>query len=81
MRASQYFIPTLKEAPAEAEVPSHIYLIRAGYIRQLAAGLYEYLPLGFRVLKKIENIVRKHMDQAGALEVLLPILAPSELWQ
>ncbi|WP_297473158.1 proline--tRNA ligase [Persephonella sp.] len=81
MRASQYFIPTLKEAPAEAEVPSHIYLIRAGYIRQLAAGLYEYLPLGFRVLKKIENIVRKHMDNAGALEVLLPILTPSELWQ
>ncbi len=81
MRASQYFFPTLKEAPAEAEVPSHIYLIRAGYIRQLAAGLYEYLPLGFRVLKKIENIVRKHMDNAGALEVLLPILTPSELWQ
>ncbi len=81
MRASQYFIPTLKEAPAEAEVPSHIYLIRAGYIRQLAAGLYEYLPLGFRVLKKIENIIRKYMDEAGALEVLLPILAPSELWQ
>lgn len=52
MRASQYFIPTLKEAPAEAEVPSHIYLIRAGFIRQLAAGLYEYLPLGFRVLKR-----------------------------
>ncbi|NPA16786.1 proline--tRNA ligase [Persephonella sp.] len=81
MRASQYFAPTLKEAPAEAEVPSHIYLIRAGYIRQLAAGLYEYLPLGFRVLKKIENIVRKHMDEAGALEVLLPILTPAELWQ
>jgi prolyl-tRNA synthetase len=74
-------MPTLKEAPAEAEVPSHIFLIRAGYIRQLAAGLYEYLPLGFRVLKKIENIIRKHMDDAGALEVLLPILTPSELWQ
>ncbi|SNZ06684.1 prolyl-tRNA synthetase [Persephonella hydrogeniphila] len=81
MRASQYFIPTLKEAPAEAEVPSHIFLIRAGYIRQLAAGLYEYLPLGFRVLKKIENIIRKYMDDAGALEVLLPILTPAELWQ
>ncbi|WP_457644470.1 proline--tRNA ligase [Persephonella sp.] len=81
MRASQYFIPTLKEAPAEAEVPSHIYLIRAGFIRQLAAGLYEYLPLGFRVLKKIEGIIRKYMDDAGALEVLLPILAPAELWQ
>jgi len=81
MRASRYFAPTLKEAPAEAEVPSHIYLVRAGFIRQLAAGLYEYLPLGFRVLKKIENIVRKHMDDAGALEVLLPILTPAELWQ
>jgi len=81
MRASRYFMPTLKEAPAEAEVPSHIYLIRGGFIRQLAAGLYEYLPLGFRVLKKIENIVRKHMEEAGALEVLLPILTPAELWQ
>ena len=81
MRASNYFLPTLKEAPSEAEVPSHIYLVRAGYIRQLAAGLYEYLPLGFRVLKKIENIIRKHMDEAGALEVLLPILTPAELWQ
>lgn len=81
MKASNYFIPTLKETPSEAEVPSHIYLVRGGFIRQLAAGLYEYLPLGFRVLKKIENIIRKHMDEAGALEVLLPILTPSELWQ
>ncbi|NPA12479.1 MAG: proline--tRNA ligase [Aquificae bacterium] len=81
MRASNYFIPTLKEAPSEAEVPSHIYLVRAGFIRQLAAGLYEYLPLGLRVLRKIENIIRKHMDNAGALEVLLPILTPAELWQ
>jgi len=81
LKASNYFIPTLKETPSEAEVPSHIYLVRGGFIRQLAAGLYEYLPLGFRVLKKIENIIRKHMDEAGALEVLLPILTPSELWQ
>ncbi len=81
MRASQYFLPTLKEAPSEAEVPSHIFLVRGGFIRQLAAGLYEYLPLGLRVLKKIENIIRKHMDDAGALEVLLPILTPAELWQ
>ncbi|RMA97616.1 proline--tRNA ligase [Hydrogenothermus marinus] len=81
MRASRYFIPTLKEAPSEAEAISHIYLVRAGFIRQLAAGLYEYLPLGIRVLKKIENIIRKHMDEAGALEVLLPILTPAELWQ
>ncbi|WP_029523273.1 proline--tRNA ligase [Persephonella sp. KM09-Lau-8] len=81
MRASQFFMPTLKEAPSEAEVPSHIYLVRAGFIRQLAAGLYEYLPLGFKVLKKIEGIIRKYMDDAGALEVLLPILTPAELWQ
>jgi len=81
LRASNYFIPTLKEAPSEAEVPSHIYLVRGGFIRQLAAGLYEYLPLGLRVLRKIENIIRKHMDEAGALEVLLPILTPAELWQ
>ena len=80
MRASQYYFPTLKEAPAEAEVPSHKYLIRAGYIRKVAAGIYDYLPLGLKVLKKIENIIRKHMDEAGALEVLLPILTPAELW-
>ena len=81
MRMSVYFAPTLKEAPSEAEVPSHKLLLRAGYIRKLAAGIYEYLPLGLRVLKKIENIIRKHMDEAGALEVLLPILTPAELWQ
>jgi len=81
MRASQYYIPTLKEAPAEAEVPSHKYLIRAGYIRKLAAGIYDYLPLGLKVLRKIENIIRKYMDEAGALEVLLPILTPAELWK
>ncbi len=81
MKASQYFLPTLKEAPSEAEAISHIYLVRGGFIRQLAAGLYEYLPLGLRVLKKIENIIRKHMDNAGALELLLPILTPAELWQ
>ena len=71
----------MKEAPAEAEVPSHKLLLRAGYIRKLASGIYEYLPLGLRVLRKIENIIRKHMDEAGALEVLLPILTPAELWQ
>ena len=81
MRMSVYFAPTMKEAPAEAEVPSHKLLLRAGYIRKLASGIYEYLPLGLRVLRKIENIIRKHMDEAGALEVLLPILTPAELWQ
>ncbi|WP_028951119.1 proline--tRNA ligase [Sulfurihydrogenibium subterraneum] len=81
MLASRYFMPTLKENPSEAQVPSHIYLIRGGFIRSLAAGIYEYLPLGFRVLKKIENVIRKRMDEAGALEVLLPILTPAELWK
>ncbi len=81
MRASKYFIQTMKETPSEAEVPSHIYLLRAGYIRKVAAGIYDYLPLGLKVLKKIENIIRKHMDEAGALEVLLPILTPAELWK
>ena len=81
MRMSVYFAPTLKEAPAEAEVPSHKLLLRAGFIRKLASGIYDYLPLGLRVLRKIENIIRKYMDEAGALEVLLPILTPSELWQ
>ncbi len=81
MRMSVYFAPTMKEAPAEAEVPSHKLLLRAGYIRKLASGIYEYLPLGLRVLRKIENIIRKHMNEAGALEVLLPILTPAELWQ
>jgi len=81
MRASKFFMPTLKENPSEAETPSHIFLLRAGYIRMLAAGIYEYLPLGFRVLKKIENIIRKNMDEAGALELLLPILTPASLWK
>lgn len=81
MRASKYFIQTMKETPSEAEVPSHIYLLRAGYIKKVAAGIYDYLPLGLKVLKKIENIIRKHMDEAGALEVLLPILTPAELWK
>ncbi len=81
MRASRFFMPTLKETPSEAEVPSHIYLLRAGFIRKLAAGIYDFLPLGLRVLKKIENIIRKHMDEAGALELLLPILTPAELWK
>ncbi|WP_297889075.1 proline--tRNA ligase [Sulfurihydrogenibium sp.] len=81
MLASRYFMPTLKENPSEAQVPSHIYLIRAGFIRSLSAGIYEYLPLGLRVLRKIENIIRKRMDESGALELLLPILTPAELWK
>ncbi|MSR65002.1 MAG: proline--tRNA ligase [Verrucomicrobiae bacterium] len=81
MRWSQSFIPTLKENPKEAEIPSHQLLIRAGLVRQLTGGVYTFLPLGFRVLKKIEQIVREEMDRAGALEVLMPTIHPKEMWE
>ncbi|NOR04832.1 MAG: proline--tRNA ligase [Deltaproteobacteria bacterium] len=81
MRYSKFFLPTLKEVPAEAEVISHKLLLRAGMIRKLASGLYSYLPLGLRSLRKVEKIIREEMDRAGAQEVLLPIVQPSELWQ
>ncbi|MHC4915470.1 MAG: proline--tRNA ligase [Planctomycetota bacterium] len=81
MRWTNSFIPTLKEVPAEAEIPSHRLMIRAGFIRKLASGTYSYLPLGWRSLNKIVGIVREEMDAAGALEVLLPSVQPIELWQ
>ncbi len=81
MRWSQLFIPTLREAPADAEVPSHIFLLRAGYVRQLAAGIYSFLPLAQRVMNKIARIIREEMDAIGAQEFLLPALNPAELWQ
>jgi prolyl-tRNA synthetase len=81
MRWSQAFIPTLKETPAEAEITSHKLLLRAGLIRKLTGGLYTFLPLGLRALKKIENIVREEMNRAGALEVLMPTLQPIDIWQ
>jgi prolyl-tRNA synthetase len=81
MRWSQAFIPTLKETPAEAEIISHKLLLRAGLIRKLTGGLYTFLPLGLRVLRKVEKIVREEMDRAGALEVLMPALQPPEIWQ
>jgi prolyl-tRNA synthetase len=81
MRYSRLLIPTLKEVPAEAEAASHILLFRAGMIRKLASGIYDYLPLGLRVLRKVENIVREEMNRAGAQEVLLPAVQPAELWQ
>jgi prolyl-tRNA synthetase len=81
MRWSQTLLETLKENPAEAEVVSHQLMVRAGLIRKLAAGIYSYLPLGWRTLRKIENIIREEMNAAGAVEVMLPILSPSELWQ
>src|SRR5678815_2040240 len=81
MRWSQMFIPTLREAPADAEVPSHILLLRGGYIRQLAAGIYSYLPLGQRVMNKITQIIREELDRMGAQEFYLPALHPAEIWQ
>ncbi len=81
MRYSHLLIPTVKEVPAEAEIPSHQLMIRAGFIRKLASGTYTYLPLGWRSLRKVMNIVREEMDFAGAQEVSMPILQPMELWE
>lgn len=81
MRASELLFPTLREVPADAELPSHRLLLRGGFIRKLVAGVYSYLPLGWRVLRKVEAIVREEMDRAGAQELLLPALHPQELWQ
>jgi prolyl-tRNA synthetase len=81
MRMSQTLIPTLKEAPSEAEVPSHILMVRGGYLRKVAAGIYSFLPLGWRVVKKVEKIIREELDRAGCSEVFLPAVIPAELWQ
>jgi prolyl-tRNA synthetase len=81
MRYSQYLPPTLKESPSEAEVPSHQLMLRAGMIRKLASGIYSYLPLGLRSIRKVEAIIREEMNRAGAIEVLLPFVQPAELWQ
>ena len=81
MRLSRYFLPVLKETPSEAQIVSHRLMLRAGMIRQEAAGIYAWLPLGFRVLQKIEQIVREEMNRAGAIEMLMPTLQPSELWK
>ena len=81
MRWSKTLIPTLKEDPADAEVVSHKLLVRAGMIRPVSRGIYDYLPLGLRVIRKIETIVREEMDRAGAQELLLPVVSPAELWQ
>lgn len=81
MRMSQLFVQTLREFPSDAEVMSHKLLVRAGYIRKLANGVYNYLPLMWRVLKKVENIIREEMDAAGAQELLMPFVQPAELWQ
>jgi prolyl-tRNA synthetase len=81
MRLSRYFMPTLRDAPADAQIVSHQLMLRAGMVRQEAAGIYAWLPLGLKVLKKIEQIVREEMDRAGAIEVLLPTLQLADLWR
>ncbi len=81
MKASQFFISTLKEAPADAEVVSHKLMLRAGFIKRLSAGIYTYMPMGLRVIRKVEAIVREEMNRAGAVELLMPVVQPAELWQ
>lgn len=80
MRQSNYFVPTLREVPTDAEIISHKLLLRAGYMRQNASGIYSYLPLGFIVLRKIEEIIREEMNKAGGQELLMPAIQPAELW-
>ncbi|NDG55628.1 MAG: proline--tRNA ligase, partial [Betaproteobacteria bacterium] len=80
MKASQFHIATLRDAPSDAEVISHQLMTRAGMIRKLAGGIYNYMPMGLRVIRKIEAIVRQEMDAAGAIELLMPIVQPAELW-
>src|SRR3954452_7245621 len=80
-RLSQYFLPTVKEAPADAEAVSHRLLVRAGLIRQVGAGLWTYLPAGWRVHRKVEQIIREEMDAIGAGEMLMPVMHPAELWK
>ncbi len=81
MRMSRLLLRTLREAPADAEVASHRLLVRGGYIRRLASGVYTFLPLGFRVLQRIEAVIRQELDRAGCQEVLLPALHPLDLWE
>lgn len=81
MKASKMLIATMKEVPNEAVIPSHVLLLRGGYIRKLVAGVYSYLPLGLRTLNKVENIIREEMDKSGALEILSSAIQPKELWE
>jgi prolyl-tRNA synthetase len=81
MKASQFFVSTLKEAPADAEITSHRLMMRAGLIKRLAAGIYSYMPMGLRVIRKVEAIIREEMNRAGAVELLMPVVQPAELWQ
>ena len=81
MKQSKVLIPTKKEAPSDAEALSHKMMIRAGYIYQVSAGVWSYLPLAYRVIRKVENIIRDEMDKAGAVEMLMPGLLPADLWK
>ena len=81
MRRSRFFLPTLKETPSEAQIVSHRLMLRAGMVRQSSAGIYSWLPLGFKVLKKIEQIVREEQDAIGAQEMLMPTIQPADLWR
>ncbi|MEO8411695.1 MAG: proline--tRNA ligase, partial [Propionivibrio sp.] len=81
MRTSRFFLSTLKEAPADAEIVSHQLMLRAGFVKRLAGGIYTWMPVGLRVLRKVESIVREEMDRAGAIELLMPAVQPAELWQ
>ncbi len=81
MKASRFFVSTLKEAPADAEVASHRLMMRAGMIKKLGTGIYTYMPMGLRVIRKVEAIVREEMDRAGAVELAMPVVQPAELWQ
>jgi len=81
MRLSRYFLPVAKESPADAQIASHRLMLRAGLIRQTSAGIYAWLPLGHRVLKRIETIVREEQDRAGAIELLMPTIQPADLWR
>ena len=81
MRARSFFISTLKEAPADADITSMKLSIRSGMIKKLAAGVYNYMPIGLRTIRKIEKIIREEMERAGAIEILMPVVQPAELWQ
>src|ERR1700704_842987 len=81
VRASQLFLPTLRDDPADAEAASHKLLVRGGYVRQVSAGLWTYLPAGWRVHRKVEQIIREEMDRIGTQEMLMPVLQPAELWR
>jgi prolyl-tRNA synthetase len=81
LRISRYFLPVLKESPSDAQIVSHKLMLRAGLVRQTAAGIYAWLPVGYRVLQKIEQIVREEQDRAGAIEMLMPTIQPADLWR